>query len=91
MEENNNKTLNIMKRQRTSASAERTYIFIQTLYLTIEVMADEDSSRKEIVQCMVETTLAAKVVGRFEKERTKTQRKDMNVVRLKMISLIRPM
>lgn len=56
--ETNKHILDIMKRQRTSEDTERTYIYVKTMYLTLQGMENGEPTWKEIIQRMVQTTLA---------------------------------
>lgn len=51
--------LDMIKRQLTSGDTERTYMPVQTIYLTLQVMGKINPARKQIIDLMVHTTLAA--------------------------------
>lgn len=78
MEDSNNQILQIFKKQRTLANTERTYMFIQTMYLTFQVTAEDDPARKQVLQRMVETTFAVTATNGGEDHRAEIAREHRN-------------
>lgn len=78
MRDTNNQIFDIIKRQRTSAITERTYMSIPVMYLTLKVMAKDDPARKQMSQRMVETTLEANEMNVGEGDSAETEREHRN-------------
>lgn len=60
--------IEIVKRQRTPGRSERTYMSVQAIYLTFQVMEKDSHRRQKIINRMVQTTSVRNGAGKLEEK-----------------------
>lgn len=65
MKKFNKQILEMLIKQKTSGDTERTYMTMQSMYLKLQVMDQNNHTRKKIIEAMVQTTSGEEGSGRI--------------------------